>query len=271
MTIGVYSIQSPSGKFYIGSSSNIKKRWAQYKGLHCGSQPKLYRSLLKHGVNNHVFKVEVECAVDELYEWEYYYSNYYNSIINGLNCQVPSFGSIKPITSEETRLKLSKSKTGNENWVGKVHSLETKAKIGDAHRGKVLSAETRAKISHYAKNRPAEVCFKISEALIGRASWNKGKKMTDETKAKLSESHKGKKLSDEHKAKIGNGGKGRKHSEESKLKLSLSNKGQIRSEEARQKMRDAWKKGRVISEETRKKQSESRIEYYKLKKQKIEI
>jgi group I intron endonuclease len=271
MSIGIYNITSPSGKVYIGSSVNIEKRWKQYKVLSCSNQPKLYRSFLKYGVDKHFFKIEIQCSIDELYEWEHHYSNYYNSVKSGLNCQVPGFNDVKAITSEETRAKIGLSSKGNKHWLGKKHSPETKAKIGMAHKGKVVSDETKLKTSLYAKNRPESVRKNISNSLKGKASWNKGIKMSDETKRRLSESHKGKTLSDEHKAKISNGGKGRKHSDETRLKLSISNKGQVRSEEAKQKMRDAWKKGRVISEETRKKQSESRIEYYKLKKQKIEI
>lgn len=271
MTIGVYSITSPSGKVYIGSSSNIEKRWKQYKVLSCINQPKLYRSLLKHGVDKHIFKIEIQCSIEELYEWEHHYSSYYKSIEKGLNCQVPGFGEIKPITSKETLLKISNSKIGNKNWLGRKHSPETKAKIGIAHKGKVVSDETRRKTSLYAKNRPESVKEKISSSLKGRVTWNKGRKMSAETKRKLSEAHKGKVLSDEHKASISKGGKGRKHSDESRLKLSISNRGQVRSEEARQKMRDAWKRRGVVSEETRKKQSESKIEYYRLKKQKTDV
>lgn len=32
-TIGVYKIESPTGKVYIGSSKDIESRWNQYRSL----------------------------------------------------------------------------------------------------------------------------------------------------------------------------------------------------------------------------------------------
>ena len=54
--------------------------------------------------------------------------------------------------------------------------------------------------------------MKMSASLIGRTSWNKGKKCkhhTDETKKKMRESHIGKHFSEEHKRKIGESNIGR--------------------------------------------------------------
>lgn len=41
---GIYKITSPSGRIYIGSSKNIRRRFYSYKNLHCKDQPKLYNS-----------------------------------------------------------------------------------------------------------------------------------------------------------------------------------------------------------------------------------
>lgn len=65
-----------------------------------------------------------------------------------------------------------------------IISEETKKKIGDGNRGKKLSQETKNKIS---KN---------------HAKHNLGKKLSDKTKRKLSEFNKGKKLSEETKLKM---------------------------------------------------------------------
>lgn len=48
-----------------------------------------------------------------------------------------------------------------------------------------------------------------------RVAWNKGKKSSEETKRKLSESHKGYKMPDAQKRKIGEKIRGRKHTPES--------------------------------------------------------
>ena len=91
---------------------------------------------------------------------------------------------------------------------------------------------------------------KISEALKGRLSWNKGKKMSKEYCRINSASHKG---------QIGHM-KGKHHTEEAKRKVSIANKGRPaqnkgkhHTEEAKRKMR-----GRIVSEETRKKISEAK-------------
>lgn len=108
-------------------------------------------------------------------------------------------------------------------------------------------------------------------------AWNKGKHMSDESKAKLSKSCKGRKMSEETKKKIGdafrgkplpaehrqkirnaligkplteerkvNIGKGRRGilaSDETKRKLSIVRKGRAVSEATKKKMREVWSKG----------------------------
>ena len=93
----------------------------------------------------------------------------------------------------------------------------------------------------------------------GSISWNKGKRLSEETKKKMSESHKGKILSEEHKKNLSKnhkGMKGKHHSEETKKKLSESLKGRKISEEQREKFLKNYKKGMKgnhHSEETKKK------------------
>jgi len=88
---------------------------------------------------------------------------------------------------------------------------------------------------------------------------NKGKKMSEESIEKLRKALIGRKLSEEHKASL----RGRKRSEECKSKMRAAKKGKpssrlgvVLSEETKQKMAKAHS-GRKMSEETRKKISES--------------
>jgi predicted GIY-YIG superfamily endonuclease len=105
----------------------------------------------------------------------------------------------------------------------------------------------------------------------GRIPWNKGKKHSEETKAKIGLANKGKKRSDETKEKMSLALKGHTFSEETKLKMSLTRKGKKRSEESKRKQSIAQKgkpksaehnaknsaanKGKKMSEETKEKMS----------------
>ena len=75
------------------------------------------------------------------------------------------------------------------------------------HKGKKVSKETRKK---------------MSEAHMGRIPWDKGKKFSQEYKQKISEALKGKKHSEEHKQKLSLAHFGKKHSEETRKKMSLA-------------------------------------------------
>ena len=91
----------------------------------------------------------------------------------------------------------------------------------------------------------------------------KGKKKSEETKRKMSETHKGHTVSEETRRKIGEARKGRKFSEEWKRKISEAQKGHTVSEEHRKKIGEAnkglipWNKGKQFSEETKQKMRES--------------
>ena len=76
---------------------------------------------------------------------------------------------------------------------GAHHSDETIKKISESQKGKKrtpLSEEHRKKISESRKGitLSEETIRKLSESHKGRTAWNKGKKHTQETKKKISES-----------------------------------------------------------------------------------
>lgn len=169
---GIYKITSPSGKVYIGSSMNIKKRFDTYKRMHHKNQIHLYRSMLKYGTDTHNFEVIVECDFKDLFYFERCFQEIYNSVDKGLNCEYVNTNEKPKLRSEEVRKKISKSKTGFKH-----------------------SENAKIKISNYAKNRPQEVRDKIGEK-------HKGKRISDETKLKMSLAELGKKHSNETKLKI---------------------------------------------------------------------
>jgi len=75
--ISIYKISSPSNKIYIGQSSNIKKRFNNYKNLHCKGQSKLYNSLKKYGWEQHKFEIIHELPEDVTQEIVNTYEDYY--------------------------------------------------------------------------------------------------------------------------------------------------------------------------------------------------
>ena len=94
---------------------------------------------------------------------------------------------------------------------------------------------------------------KISESLKGEQNFNYGRPRSEETKRKISEKHKGKKLPEEHRRKLseahkGNPSymKGKKHSAEARRKMSQTRKG-----------KPAWNKGMPLAEETKQQLSQT--------------
>ena len=166
--IGIYKIISPSNRIYIGQSIKIEDRIKSYKNLKCKEQPKLYKSLLKYGFENHKIEILIECNESKLNELERHYQEEYDSIENGLNCIYTktndrsgksseetklkiSLNNTRPFLgkkhSEESRLKMSSSLKGNQSRLGAILSEETKKKISDAHNGKTHSEQSKLKMS----------------------------------------------------------------------------------------------------------------------------
>lgn len=109
--IGIYKITSPSGKVYIGQSTNIKQRWEDYnKMIRCKRQTRLYNSLQKHGPENHIFEIIEECDEKQLLERETHWKKYYNVLeIPSLCCRMDGRGGK---LGQHTKDKMSKIKLG---------------------------------------------------------------------------------------------------------------------------------------------------------------
>lgn len=110
MSIGIYKIENPSGKIYIGQSINIEKRFKQYLRLDCKKQPKIYNSLKKYTPNNHIFEIIEICDLCVLNEKEIFWKIFFNSIEEGLNCELFDIG--QGFRSQQTKDKISKSLLG---------------------------------------------------------------------------------------------------------------------------------------------------------------
>lgn len=177
--IGIYKITSPSGKVYIGQSVDVKRRFNTYKIIdRSKGQVRLYRSFLKHGIENHVFEIIEECLEFELNDKERYYQDLYSVLSNkGLNCKLTRSSDRSGKHSDETKLKMSFSGKGKtisiesrikQSISKKNMSEETKIKIGLFHKGRKRSNETKLKISTSKINPSDETRLKMSLSQTGR-------------------------------------------------------------------------------------------------------
>jgi group I intron endonuclease len=161
--IGIYKISSPTGKVYIGQSVNIYKRFIGYKGLNCKDQSILYKSFLKHGVENHFFEIIEECEIHLLNERERYWQEFFTCVgPKGLNCVYVQTNDKKSIVSDDLREKRRKF------MIGKKFSKETIEKLK-----KPKSDEHKLKMSINAKNRSSETIKKQSISLSKNLENNK--------------------------------------------------------------------------------------------------
>ena len=196
---GIYKITSPSGRVYIGQSINIERRFRYYKGIACKEQIKIYNSLLKYGVDAHIFEVLELCETEELNNRERHYQDLYDSVANGLNLLYVKSEHFNGGHSEESKKKIS------DSLKGRVFTEEHKYKIGlgnsrrikspetiEKHRlaglGKIVSVETKQKQSQnrLGNKHSAETKQKIAESLKGIQR----EPISEETRLKMSESQK---------------------------------------------------------------------------------
>jgi group I intron endonuclease len=154
MTCGIYKITNlKTGKFYIGSSVNIERRWYSHKsrlrrGIH--SNEHLLNAWNKYGEDCFDFSILHETKKEQLLDLE-------QEIIDESGCLNRKIGYNKALKtcssmlgkkhSEETKEKLRAAR------LGRKHTEETKSKISATHKGKTFSEETKRKMSASAKKR----------------------------------------------------------------------------------------------------------------------
>lgn len=130
------------------------------------------------------------------------------------------------------------------------HRLETHNSDGERRLVDISSSELIA-LDMYYDRPPEELIFltpieHTSLHKAGKPSPNKGKHLSEETKAKLSAANKGHLVSEETRRKLSEASKGKHHSEETRKKMSETRKGHSVSEETKKKISEA-KKGRICN------------------------
>lgn len=210
---GIYQINGPTGKFYVGSAAHIPRRWIEHKrdlrkGDHANA--KLQCAWNKHGELAFTIQIlEVVTDVHRLIEREQHWLDATNAASVGYNI-LPTAGSN----------------------LGRKTSSETKKKMSDAQKGR-KHGPMREEQKRY-----------FSELY-------KGKRLSEETRQRMSASRTGRKFSEESRKKMSDAAKGRAKSEAHKIKIAEVRTGSKASDETRAKMREAQSNRKPISEETR--------------------
>lgn len=211
---GIYTITHvASGRCYVGSAVNLRKRWNLHRAnLNNGTHhnPHLQQAWKKYGVDAFTWEV-IENVADKsaLIQREQFYLDTLHPEFNHCKIAGSRLGSKQsPEAVTKTRAKLT----------GRKRHPEEIAKTSAACKGRTISEEQRAK---------------ISQSLTGQKFSNErkaaiaGRKLSEEHKAKLAAANRCRKCSEETKAKlalVGAASKGRKHTDEAKARISQGGK-----------------------------------------------
>lgn len=213
--MGIYKITNPLGKVYIGQTVDYDRRVKSYKKFRCKSQIKLYNSLLKYGVESHLFEFIEECDESKLNQRERYWQDVYDVLNEGLNLKLTNTKDRSGKFSEEIVSKMRgnrESISGMKNpFYGKNHSDETRKLISEKSKGHLVSDLTRKKISN--------TTIGVSNSKIHNENISnglKGHSVSENTRNKQSESMKRYYENNSHPMQ------GKTQSEETRKKISES-------------------------------------------------
>lgn len=175
MTCGIYLIKNKkTGQKYIGQSIDIERRWSEHKRYgQYRNDSYIDRAINKYGENNFELIIIEETPIYLLNEREEYWISFYNTFEDKKHYNLTPGGEFAPSRVPEIAKKILEKRdlSGKKNpFYGKKHSIESRKKMSESHKGKKI---------------PQEVCDKISKT-------NTGRKHSQETKAKISEKVSGK-------------------------------------------------------------------------------
>lgn len=151
----IYKYTSPSGKCYIGQTTNEilrRKKWNSNIYHYAGT--KIDRARKKYGSKNFKYEVLVRnkyssrsIAIEYLNRLEIYYIGLYDSYKNGYNCTMGGEGVAGVKLTEE---QIDKVRKANK---GKRLSEEQKRKIGEGSRKWQNTIEGKIKMSNARKGK----------------------------------------------------------------------------------------------------------------------
>jgi group I intron endonuclease len=180
----------PTGKKYIGQTLYETRRKAHHLFKSKDGDTKFYCAIRKYGWEKFIYGVISKFDVDLLNEMETFYIQSYDTFKSGYNSTLGGDGNYGYKLTEETKKKISiKNK-------GRKLNEEHKAKIGKASKGRKFSKDIVEKRNNTRrKNNPEwhskqarEKMSLVMKKHSGENNPRYGKKHTEETKQKISES-----------------------------------------------------------------------------------
>jgi len=181
---GIYKIKSPSNKIYIGQSRDIDNRFRYYRCGYSKSQPKVYNSIKKHGIDRHEFikimTLQTCCTQQELDYWEQFFIDLYrNSGFEMMNLrEAGHHGKM----SDETRKKQSVAKSGkytgenNPNYGKGLFGIKN-GMYGKKHSKESIDKMIQTKCDRHGHKRGLKGEEKKEQMRINRDNWKKNIKI----------------------------------------------------------------------------------------------
>jgi len=223
MRIGIYMLKNiKTDQVYIGSSMYLNRRNNDHFNMlskNIHTNQILQESYNKYGKDNFKFIILEEFKNIDKQKLLELETNYINDNLDKCFNIMHEADLIKYNKKRKMTKELRK-KISNANKEFYKNNPEMIEYLRNISTGKKLSNETKQKISEHSKNRWQDESYR--KTIIEK---NTGKIISDETKKKMSQAKLGKKASKETILKMKKAAKirsiGRKHSEETKAKMRL--------------------------------------------------
>lgn len=183
-------------KVYVGQTKNPVLRKAQHlSAARKGKDSFLSRALRKYcrddvlmDVFHEKFSFEVieECDDNLINEREQFWVSHYDSFNNEKGYNLTSGGLQNTNISEETRKKIGDSSRE------RMKDPKYRNAIGDRYRGRKQDPEhTRKRVETFLKTGCRKGIEAWNKGIVGQESWNKGISWSDDIKSKISQALKG--------------------------------------------------------------------------------
>lgn len=183
----VYCIKNQiNNKVYVGvTSKTIGQRFSWHlRDCRVGKSKKLYDAMRELGIENFYIELLTECDKSNVKQLEEHYINLFDSYKSGYNGSKLSGGVHEH--SQETRKKLSEKSTG------RVLSSETRQKISNSSKI-TWSKKTKEELDSFANKMRSVNLGRVHNEIQNtrHSELMRGRKHSEQTKEKMSESRKG--------------------------------------------------------------------------------